>query len=235
MGSKHWFPVWEQLLENENGEDSFAWPVYSGWLGALKFGLVLEGVDGGEELYGRILPIFEKLAAELERKSRRTAGFFYSSLLSYLWFRHVEDGWFRLELERGKMTCVANPSEESNHDRVMRQFQKMASDAFHVRRTQKHQVKRWCHAFVKPVEHLPGNSEGECMSSTSSLSQSIIILFLIIAVNLDEDLQYIEGCQSPVGSIFLSLFPFVSFCFQCWLRRVSSETWCAILNNLLIY
>ena len=216
MGNELCFPVWEQLLENEDDEDGFAWPVYSGWLGALKLGLVLEGVDGGGELYSRILPIYEKSAEDMARRTKGSKTMRGPNVVSYLWFRHVGDGWFRLKVEHEKMIPAAERRRVTTESESKRRFQKMTSDAFHIRRTRKHPFvfRKFCHAFFEPVKHLPGNSEGKESTCALSLRLRSFIKYVIPSTNAgnsDEDLQYIEGCQSPVGSLNSLLFDFLDF------------------------
>lgn len=181
-GKQLCFPVWEQLLENEDDDgDGFAWPVYSGWLGGLKLGLIVEGVNGGEELYSRILPIYEKSTEEVTKRLKIMG---VPSIMLYLWFRHVGDGWFRLEVKQEKMIPVGQwrvTTESENK----RRFQKMASDAFHIRRTRKYRFvfPKFRHAFFEPVRYLPDNSEGS--------EQSIVALLPSDSVELLSNMSFL--------------------------------------------
>lgn len=88
----------------DSSSGGFEWPVYLGWLGSLKFGLLTKGLEGGGALYDRIFTIFERLLEEnielqkLNKQGDRAT--YHPHRMLKLCFEHLGGGWFKLHLER---------------------------------------------------------------------------------------------------------------------------------------
>ena len=140
----------------------FSWLAHSGWLGGLKFGLISEAVEGGGILYDQIFSIYERLVATLDC---------HLSLVK-LDFRHIGGAWFRIQVGKKKLTYrhQRQPTKEA----LGRVFQKLSSEALHVRRTQKPQVSaagyRRGGSSSEAVKHLP------CSEGQSSCFQELFWL-----------------------------------------------------------
>ena len=143
-------------------EEYFDWIVYSGYLGMVKFGLEAKGVEGGNEIYQKVVSIWERQFRSAIESPQGTNCHPYrpNSLYVKLSFRHIGEGWFKVTVDHKR--CVKYTKAPVIDAKV--EFQRLASEAFMVNRSRRSE-RVWHNRNTSCVEPLPDSEQSKKQQS----------------------------------------------------------------------
>ena len=149
MGVVGSYPKWEELVTGV--VTHFSVPVFGGWLAPVRHAFIEAEIPDGDTIYTQILKAFEYLTSSDPLTLWPSSGTIEKAELQ---FRHVEDGWFEVNLKRCRTRLQTRhlPTAQNCEARV----KELAQSARCLRRT-KHVLSR-AHLFTSAA--LP-----ECIRS----------------------------------------------------------------------